>query len=219
MHRALASVGLAAGLLVAGSSAATNFTVDLLVSSGSDSGFAFSYVHDATTSCEMVSSVEFCKNGNAVDAIPSPQTLTGTYDDVTEILTLDGMQTLTVSGGLDIDITGGMIDLDELDDGTETDVFVGTIATSSHGTFHFLDHIFAGPANSYTPGTSTLMLWGNNWDNTGTPDPGKFPDNSDIPRYGIDLGLELSFTPIPEPGAVWLLGLAGLVALRARRVH
>jgi hypothetical protein len=218
MHRVFASIGLAVGLLVAGTSAAASFAVDILVTSGSDGGFAFSYVHDATSACETISGIQFCKSGGDIDSIPSAQTLTGTYDDVTELLSLDSGQTLNVTGGLNIDITGGTIDLDELDDAVETDVFVGAITTSSHGTFHFLDHLFAGPANSYTPGSGSLMLWGNNWSNAGTPDPGQFPDNSPIPQYGIDLGLELSFRPIPEPGVAWLLGLAGLVALRARRV-
>ena len=161
-----------------------------------EGGFGFSYLHDASTNCSSIGGVEFCEGGAPL------QDLTGTLsaDQVGNVLTgITG--TIFVSGGPDIIVTGGFVDFGS----SVADTFGAELVTSTHGTFHFLDHSFAGAANSFNG--VDLRLWGNNWDNQGTGLPG-----GSLSRWGIDLGI----TAIPEPGTALLLGL-GLVALGGRR--
>ena len=161
-----------------------------------EGGFGFSYLHDASTNCSSIGVVEFCEGGSPL------QDLTGTLSADLTGNVLSGISgTIVVAGGPDIIVTGGFVNFDA----SSADTFGAELVTSTHGTFYFLDHIFAGAANSFNG--VDLRLWGNNWNNQGTGLPGG--GNS---RWGIDLGI----TAIPEPGTALLLGL-GLAMLANRR--
>jgi len=193
-HAILVSLGLLCAPAVA---SAVPFDVTLTINSGSQGSFSFSFLHSAETNCEMIGGVQFCKNGSTV--LPLTGTLSGKQEG--NVLT-DIMGTIFVNGaggGDDITVTDGTIDFDT----SAADTFGGELVTSTHGTFYFLDHTFAGSANSFD-GTF-LYLWGNNW-NTGTKLTHADPD------WGIDLGIEV--TPTPEASTLTLLasGLAGLFA-------
>ncbi|CAG0954782.1 hypothetical protein MYXO_00420 [Myxococcaceae bacterium] len=179
-------------LLSPGLASALATPVTLTSTSGSDGGFAYSFLHDATSNCITIGGTEFCQSG-ATYAIVNGSTLSGTLDGL-HLYGLSG--TLDVTSGPDIVVTDGDIDFSV----SAPDTFGGSLTTSL-GTFHFLDHAFAGPANSFD-GTS-LYLWGNNWD-SGTAVGHVDPD------YGVDLGFVV--TVVPEPGTLLLLsaGLAGL---------
>ena len=185
--------------------AATPEPVLLTITAGGPvGGFRWSFLHEATLSCEVIGGVQFCKNGPR-DTVSG--TLTGTRDGL--VLT-DIMGTIFVAGGGgDITVTDGTIDFAS----SAADSFGGELVTSTHGTFSFLDHTFAGPANSFDG--ATLSLWGNNW-NTGNPGVGTAP--GDV-RWGIDLGIDVSLETIPEPPVAALLGLglAGLAVMGRRR--
>ncbi|HEB88547.1 MAG TPA: PEP-CTERM sorting domain-containing protein [Deltaproteobacteria bacterium] len=160
-----------------------------------EGGFGFSYLHDGNTQCSTMGGIEFCENG------PPLRDLSGTLSGDLVGNVLSGISgVIAVAGEPDIVVTGGFVDFDA----SAPDTFGAQLETSTHGTFYFLDHAFAGAANSFNG--VDLRLWGNNWNNTGTPDPGPFA------RYGLDLGI----TVIPEPGTALLLGL-GLGVLAARR--
>lgn len=185
-------------LLVAGSAAAVPMNVDLVIGSGSNGAFQFSWLHEATSSCEVINvsggDVQFCKNG-------AKQSVSGTLDATLDGLVLTAISgTIVVSGGPDVIVTDGEFDFGA----SAADTFGGFLETSTHGTFYFLDHTFAGNANSFD-GT-TLALWGNNW-NVGNP--GNPPGGT---RWGIDLGMEV----VPEPSQALLLA-AGLAALGGGR--
>ena len=158
-----------------------------------ESGFGFSVVHDASSSCISISSVEFCQSG------ASQQTLSGTLSaDLTGSVLSGITGTIVVAGGTDITVTGGFVDFGA----SAPDTFGAELVTAARGTFHFLDHTFAGAANGFDG--VNLRLWGNNWNNVGpVGDPG-----SGLSRSGLDLGI----TVVPEPGTALLLGL-GLAAL------
>lgn len=187
-------IGLTVGLLC--TSVASAAPVDLIIGMDTnEGGFGFSYLHDASTNCETIVGVEFCQGGAPL------QDLSGTLSADLVGTTLTAISgTIAVAGGPDIIVTGGFVDFGS----SAADTFGAELVTSSHGTFSFLDHSFAGAANGFD-GTD-LRLWGNNWNNTGTPDPGSNPN------WGIDLGI----TVVPEPGTALLLGL-GLVGLGSRR--
>jgi len=167
-------------------------SVTLSVTSGSSGGFAYSFLHDATSDCITITGVEFCQNGVPY-AIDGASTLSGTLDGL-HLYDLSG--TLDVIGAPDLVVTGGDIDFSV----SAPDTFGGSLDTSL-GVFSFLDRAFVGPANSFD-GTS-LFLWGNNWD-TGTAAGHTDPD------YGVDLGFVV--TVVPESGTLLLLsaGLGGL---------
>lgn len=186
-------------LVWSGAAIAVPISVVLTSTSGSSGGFGFSFLHTATSNCETISGVEFCKNGTTY-AIVNGSTLTGTLDG----LHLSGLSgTLDVVGGADIIVTDGDINFAA----SAPDTFGGFLETSSHETFHFLDHSFAGPANTLT--STALFLWGNNWD-TGTAAGHTDPD------WGIDLGFDI--TPVPEPTTLTLFGVALLgITLRQGR--
>ncbi len=173
--------------------------VTLNTSSGSSGGFNYSFLHDATSNCIEIASVEFCQNGTTFEIV-NGSTLSGKLDG-NRLFDLSG--TLGVIGAPDIVVTDGDIDFSV----SAPDTFGGFLTTSL-GTFHFLDHSFAGPANSFD-GTK-LFLWGNNW-NTGTAAGHADPD------FGVDLGFVV--TVVPEPGTLLLLGagLAGLAVSGNRR--
>jgi hypothetical protein len=195
------TLALAALALVA-STAARAVPVSLAVESGTQPpwgsipGFAYSFLHDATKRCIVLGGVQFCQNG------ATPQAVSGTLSaDLTGMVLSNIMGTLSVAGGPDLVVTDGVIDFA----GSPVDTFGGFLETSSHGTFHYLNHLFAGLANTFD-GTS-LFLWGNNW-NTGNPG-----DPSPFPRWGLDLGITVSFVPEPGPLArvAVLAALATLV--------
>jgi hypothetical protein len=166
--------------------------VTLSVTSGASGGFAYSFLHDATSNCITIAGVQFCQNGLTY-AIDGASTLSGTLDGL-HLYDVSG--TLDVIGAPDLVVTDGDIDFSA----SAPDTFGGSLTTSL-GVFSFLDHAFAGPANSFDG--SSLFLWGNNW-NTGTAAGHADPD------YGVDLGFIV--TVVPEPGTLLLLsaGLAGL---------
>jgi hypothetical protein len=198
MRRTTHAILVSLGLLFASSVAsAVPFDVTLNITSGSQGAFSFSFLHSAETACEVISGVQFCKNGSTV--LPLSGVLSGKQEgnvlsDITGTIFVNG-----AGGGDDITVTDGSFDFDS----SAADTFGGELVTSTHGTFYFLDHTFAGSANSFD-GTN-LYLWGNNW-NTG----GKttHPD----PDWGLDLGIEV--TPTPEASTLTLLvaGLGGLFA-------
>jgi hypothetical protein len=179
-------------LLLPTAASALPTPVTLSSTTGASGGFAFSFLHDATSNCITIAGTEFCQNGTTY-AIANGSTLTGTLDGL-HLYGLSG--TLDVLGASDLVVTDGDIDFSA----SAPDTFGGFLTTSL-GTFYFLDHTFAGPANSFD-GTS-LYLWGNNW-NTGTAAGHVDPDS------GVDLGFVV--TVVPEPGTLLLLtaGLTGL---------
>jgi hypothetical protein len=204
LPRALALAALALVL----SPSARAVPVQLIVESGTQPavgyipGFAYSFLHDATKRCMVLGGVQFCQSGAA-------QAVSGTLDAELSGLVLSNiMGSLSVAGGPDIVITDGVIDFTS----SAADTFGGYLATSSHGTFHYLDHNFAGVANSFDG--ASLFLWGNNWD---TGNPG---DPSPFARRGLDLGITVNVLPEPGPlaRAAVLLALTTLVlGQRSRR--
>lgn len=181
-------------------STASAVPVNLVIAmDANEGGFGFSYLHDGDSSCTSIGGIDFCQGGAPL------RDLSGTLTADLTGNALSGISgTIVVSGEADIVVTGGFIDFDA----SAPDTYGGEIVTSTHGTFYFLDHIFAGAANGFDG--VDLRLWGNNWNNAGTPDPG-----AGITRYGIDLGIT---TVVPEPGTALLLGL-GLTVLGVRRSH
>jgi len=188
-------------LLATASAQAVPIGVDLDIGTGSSGSFSFSWLHEATGSCEVLSvsgsDVEFCKNG-------AKKGLSGTLDATLDGLVLSAISgTIVVDGGADIVVTDGEIDFGA----SAPNTFGGFLETSTHGTFYFLDHTFAGDANSFD-GTS-VALWGNNWD---SGNPGSPPGGA---RWGIDLGMQV----VPEPSAASrvVVGLVSLLWARRRR--
>jgi hypothetical protein len=202
MRRLTLMVGLLS--LLAAPSSAAPILVDLSITSGSSGGFGYSFLHAATSSCTSIGGTQFCMNG-AKYSISIGSSLTGTLDGL-HLYGISG--TLDVIGGGDIIVTDGFIHFNASD----PDTFGGKLVTSTHGTFYFLDHTFAGPANSFD-GTDAF-LWGNNWDS------GTAAGHAD-PDWGIDLGLRVTPALVPEPSAAGLFSIGILLAgtfARNRRV-
>jgi len=173
--------------------------VQLVLNSGTEGGFQFSVLTSGSSSCEFISvggsPVEFCKTGNPT------RDLSGTLSaDLTAGVLSNIMGTIFVAGDTDIIVTDGTVDFGA----SGPDEFGAELITSTHGTFYFLDHTFAGTANSFDGVVG--RLWGNNWDTGSRPSSGS---------YGIDLGFEV----VPEPGTGLLagLGLAWLAGTKRRR--
>lgn len=183
-------------LLLVAPTAAFATPVQLVLNSGTEGGFQFSVLTSGSTACEFIdvggSPVEFCKAGNP------KRDLSGTLTaDLAGGVLTNIMGTILVDGDTDILVTDGTIDFAS----SGPDEFGAELVTSTHGTFYFLDHNFAGTANSFDGVVG--RLWGNNWDTGSRPDEG---------GYGIDIGFEV----VPEPSTALLLAL-GLTGIAARR--
>lgn len=166
--------------------------ISLILNNGTEGGFQFSVLTTGSSACEHIvvdgNPVEFCKTGSpnlAVSGTLSADLTAGVISNITG--------TIVVAGGTDIIVTDGTIDFAA----SGPDEWAAELVTSNYGTFSFLDHTFAGTANS-SDGTN-VRLWGNNWD---------VGDRPATDHWGIDLGMLV----VPEPNSL-ILASVGLVAL------
>jgi len=207
---------LAAALLWAGSASAV--PIEYSVEMGSGSGFAFSYIHAATSG-----SGGFLNSGAKLFQLDG--TITGSFETSTGTLTLDNdivlealvraeataaPWNLTQGQVWDFNIKGGELTNppggDDLFSGSfDYELVDLTNTIQSSGTFHFFAVNFGQP-NTLT--TSQLSAWGNNWRN-GTDDPPGEGDNG-LDQLGIDIGAQ--GTVIPEPTGFIVFGIGALVA-------
>ncbi len=200
---------------------------------GSDAGFSFPRIHNATHMPVDVLTdagpATFYKDGVG----PTLTVLeTVTADVTTTGIAFSGGRFQLGDGSVlpDFVITGGEISFL----GLGPDVFAGTLETTEYGTFHILNRIWVPEASLYPPNTffpgdedadadGFLALWANNWATGDGPSEGG--------AWGIDLVFR--FDPasdppvdpdpdpeppvvIPEPSTALLLGL-GFLALAAGR--
>ncbi len=208
LHRSFKLALALAVLLLPGLASAV--PVVLTVGTGNDGGISFSTLHSATKKPATIAGNEFRRNGD--DKFSLSGSLSGDIVIGATIKVTFDPGTIVVDGGPDISVTGGMLEWPGFDPDAETNAFIGTIVTSTHGTFHFFDNqsILAPGAQTIT--SERILLWGNNW-------TGPVPTPGAIPNWGIDVGLEFPTPPAPEPGLAVLMavGLAGLALFGRRR--
>ncbi len=179
-------------------SANTYYEID----SGAQGGFAFSYIHTATSAwgedsdfytgiggggelaMELDGFLGFSIAGNVLNVSASTLTGTGMNSHLTQNWTLD-----ILAGSLNFGVTQGtpaggayMGSLDYT-----LDRVGGTDSLEHSGTFYFYNNQYGGPTQQGD--SSGLFIWANNWNNGVDAKPG-------TNAIGIDLG---SSTIVPEP--------------------
>ncbi|MFQ5697145.1 MAG: hypothetical protein ACE5IL_02540 [Myxococcota bacterium] len=168
------------------------------LSMGTNGSFGFSDLHAATGS-------EILVNGNSYFASGTASMLTGTLFADLQGNVFSGIHgALRYSGALgsgSLTVVGGSLDF-----GVAPDTMLGSLKTLELGEFFYLNHTFAGTANSFDG--QNLRLWGNNW-NAITEIAG--PTN----RFGSDLGGRVR--PVPEPTAALVFGVGSLLVSGALR--
>ncbi|MDJ0788374.1 MAG: hypothetical protein QNK05_16325 [Myxococcota bacterium] len=196
--------------------ASPGFSVSISdVLSGADNNFAFSVVH-SSDSCfdgqcgKVLDSVALGANGGTVTVSGGLLFLNAELDI--------GSDTYQASGSFDL---GGL-----LDDSVQANVMLGSITLASasgpyDGVYFFEDRNYSNAVlkpNALDLPSLTLSLWGAT--NASNPNA-QIGDAMDLSPggLGIDLRIELSSNPIPEPGSValYLVGLA-VVGYTIRRV-
>ena len=188
-------------------------TLELAV--GSDGGFSFPRIHNASQDPTTVETnqgeVTFYRDG------------VGPAVSVVVPLTAEATPTsLTFTGGVlrlgdgaalpDFVITGGSVNFA----GRAPDTFAGTLETTDYGTFFFLQRRWAPGASSYPPNSyqpfgqpdGFVSLWANNWDSPALPPADE--------RWGVDIVFR--FPAIPEPATALLLGVGLLAIAKWRRL-
>lgn len=229
--------------LHAATSAAAPITLDV-TKVGSEPGFAFSYIHDASNSC---SAEGFCMAGDRLFRLDGD--ITGDLDASTGVLALDGgvvLEAIATQGGADaiagvtrldrwdFRIDGGSLELAPANplndpgaavaDAQGRAIISGTVAytliddngvTRDSGAFYFFPRDFSAANSPNTHDQGVLSLWGNNWDNLA--DPGLTGlDPNGIGPLGVDI--QAKGEVIPEPSAYLLYAMgAGCVGLVLRR--
>jgi hypothetical protein len=187
--------------------------VTLELAGGSDGGFSFPRIHNAsqdpTTLETNRGEVTFYRDG------------VGPAVSVVLPLTAEATSTsLTFTGGVlrlgdgaalpDFVITGGSVSFA----GLAPNTFAGTLETTDYGTFSFLQRRWAPGASLYPPNSyqpfgepdGFVSLWANNWDSAAVPPAGE--------RWGVDVVFR--FPAIPEPATALLLGVGLLVIADCR---
>lgn len=207
----LIRVALALAALLFASPALAVPVQDVL--NGTDGNFSFSLVHSSTG----------CSDGQCGSPLDG--------------ITLGGAGgSASVSGGqflLDVQLniggelhqaTGAFDFAGLLDNSAQTNLLLGSLTLTGGqyaGTYFFKDRNYSSAAlkpNSYDQASNTLSLWGTT--NVSNPNA-KIGEAIELSPggTGIDLRVQLSSNPIPEPGAValYLAGL-GIVGGAVRRV-
>ena len=182
--------------------------------SGTDNNFGFSVVHSSDAGSDgqagtILDSVSLGSNGGTVTVGGGLMLINAELDI--------GTQSYQAVGSFDL---AGL-----LDNSVQADVLLGSLTLTSasgpyDGTYYFEDRNYSNAVlkpNSFDVGSLTLSLWGA----TNASDPNaKIGDALDLSPggLGIDLRVQLSSNPIPEPGSValYLVGL-GIVGWTIRR--
>lgn len=207
---------LLTALILPVSASAVPATMEVL--NGSDNGFKFSFIHDASD-CED-GGFFMCgtKIGDPIEGILAADHNSDTgnglvFSAITGSLVIGGLGTYDVSsptGGLNFDTMEGdligALSFSPLDGGPAL------------GTYLFFDlAIFPGAPNGYE-GTN-ISLWGQNF-GQGSACPGEFgfPDCGADGPFGIDIRFDVPRRDTPEPALFGLLaGAAGLLVMGRRR--
>lgn len=173
-------------------------------------GYSASWLHHAThcsgsTGANSGRTLYKC-DGNSGDNNAVTGTVSGTYDTLTGIFTIDGGE-LVVDGMGTYGVSGGSLG-GSFGDGTAAVTGLSwSIIVDVLGTFYFED-IGMDPGGPTVYDADQFILWGQNG-NAYECSPGACAN-----RWGIDLYGER--VPVAEPGILTLLGL-GLLTLGARR--
>ena len=189
------------------------------IASFSDGGFSASWIHGASSK-QTKDGVDYYPGGTKYLSLSG--IIEGDYDVGADIFTVSGgtLSATGVSAGNGFSGTWSvLIGLGTLIGTTPT--ASGTLAYQilkpdssvyDAGSFHFAPVNFGGAPQ--TLDTSTLALWGNNWDNSA------MSRQAFINAGGIPLGMDIYGTgrTVPEPATLLILGFALLLISVTRPV-
>lgn len=187
---------------------ATSWNINSVLS-GSDGGFGFSSLHNAS-GANVMSGAKFEDITGA----------TGTYDDVSGatnfVFSLSNNTSFNLVGNLLFDNAGWLANNSAL---AYTGLTLPSTGTASNGSFGFkLGDVCCSGAhdpNSFQTSTGNLKyltLWGADGFNANS---GTYSNST----VGMDFRLELAPSAVPLPAAVWLFSsaLLGLVGVRRKK--
>lgn len=185
--------------------------------SGSDSNFSYSLIHTSSAGSDgqsgtILAGISLGANGGSI-------TTAGGQLLIDAELVIDGT-TYQAVGAFDL---AGL-----LDDSVQADIMLGSLTLTGGtyaGVYFFEDRSYSSASlkpNSFDQATGILSLWGS----TNVSDPNaKIGAPIDLfaasTGYGIDLRIEASSDPIPEPTSValYLVGLAVVGGAIRKRIQ